>query len=174
MRWIKYSTRSYQTWINQDAITAVEDRPANLSAGTDETLHVYTTDACHMLTGEERERAMAQLGMVNRNKPAEKLDDLPVQPEEFVERWNKFVAIVKERTGKSIPTVQKLSVDRRKKLVKRLQEPGWYDAFKESLRFIPVRNDQSFTWQPSFSWLINNASNVFKLSEGTYGPGRTD
>ena len=110
------------------------------------------------------ELASAEADAPKPKKKKKKPETLPMEIEPFVDRWN---VRAKE---KGLAVVLKLSPARRAKLRKRLLEKGWFDAFCIAMaQHLPVWNEPPrFTWQPDFDWIVNNAENVFKLTEGKY------
>lgn len=73
---------------------------------------------------------------------------------------------------KSLPTVQKLTESRKKKLLARWKEmpyiEQWKQLFKEIGRSPFLNGDNAREWKASFDWLIENDRNYQKVLEGQY------
>ena len=81
-----------------------------------------------------------------------------ITPDEFVERWNRKAA------SKGLPSIQKLTDDRRRKLKTRLANRDWFETFVSAFQKLPLAGD----WQPDFDWFIANGTNALKVAEGKY------
>ena len=99
----------------------------------------------------------------NVTKPKSFVDlqstDGETRPDQVVDFWNSEAT---PPTSK----IQKLTTDRRRKLQARLADPDW--PWQEAIQRLPIPNDDRFTWQPDFDWLIANATNAVKIVEGKY------
>lgn len=88
--------------------------------------------------------------------------DLRAQEKEILDFWN---------NSEAEPKVRKLSPDRLKKLRARLKDCDW--PWREAIERLPIPNDERFTWQPDFDWLIANDKNAYALAEGKYSQKST-
>lgn len=75
---------------------------------------------------------------------------------EVVEAWNATAGI---------PSVRKLTKDRRAKLRTRLKDPEW--PWRECLAKLPLPGKPG-QWQPNFDWFVENETNVHKVLDGKY------
>lgn len=73
------------------------------------------------------------------------------------------------RASKATSKPQKLTAERRRKLVTRLKASDW--PWKAAIDKLPIPNTENFKWQPDFDWLIENGTNAVKLVEGKYDQG---
>ena len=87
----------------------------------------------------------------------------PNSPQEFFDRWNTFA-----ESRELVAVAEALTDERRKKIKTRLNSKVWYPLFRRALAKLPIPNDEKFTWQPDFDWLIANDTNVAKVVEGRY------
>jgi len=97
-------------------------------------------------------------------------DDEPVKPDpleagtnpnDVVSEWN-----ARAKQSPTLKEVRSLTDGRRKKLVTRLSDPSW--PWREAIAKLPLPNRRGSGWQPSFDWLIENATNAVKVVEGVY------
>lgn len=79
-----------------------------------------------------------------------------------ITRWNKVASV---RPG--IAAVRIATEKRRKKWNASVKKPGFLEAWRAALLKLPVANTQTFTWQPTFDWMLS-LDNVTKLVEGNY------
>lgn len=83
----------------------------------------------------------------------------PMEPKEFLERWNKFA------DSKGLRTCRKLTEDRRAKLRIRLHQEGWLDEFRAAIKKLPLPGDG---WQPDLDYLIRNEKNADDIAGGKF------
>lgn len=83
-----------------------------------------------------------------------------VSCDEFVDRWNNFVA-----KRPKLKAVRKATGKRREKIKARLKDPGWFDDFREGILSLPLPGDG---WQPDLDWLVRNDHNIYLLLEGAF------
>ena len=95
-----------------------------------------------------------------------------LKPDDFIQLW----ASTSRHHG--IAAVRKWTPDRRAKLRTRLAQNGWWGAFQEAAKKLPLPGDG---WQPDADWFLANDQNVYKILEGKYdwratksGGGRPD
>lgn len=87
-----------------------------------------------------------------------------LKPEHVVEAWNATA----DRLG--LPTVRKLTPERRRKLQTRIKQ-NTIDEFTEAIGAIErspfLRGDNGRNWKADFDWMLE-PKNFTKLTEGTY------
>lgn len=97
---------------------------------------------------------------------SEPLQKSETKPADVVDAWN---------ASKAPTRVKRLTTDRMRKLQTRLNNPDW--PWREAIERLPIPNDDRFTWQPDFDWLIKNETNAVAICEGKFdrdGPSQSD
>ncbi len=97
--------------------------------------------------------------------PEASCEAMPVlKPEHVVEAWNDMA----EPLG--LPTVRKLTPERRKRLATRIRS-NTIDEFTEAIAAVPrspfLRGENNRGWKADFDWMLE-PKNFTKLTEGTY------
>lgn len=95
------------------------------------------------------------------------VESLPLQIEQAVQLWNEKAV----ETG-ALPSVKRITQARRTKWKRLCQRAGYYNSWREALGRLPVVNNATFRWQPTFDWTLNE-TNITKLAEGNYGRSDT-
>jgi hypothetical protein len=88
------------------------------------------------------------------------LGESRISIEDFFSRWNDFA----NRTPKLKPA-RMLTKKRIDKLKVRINEDGWFEAFKSACLTLPLGGDG---WQPDIDWFIRNDTNAVSMAEGAY------
>jgi hypothetical protein len=99
-----------------------------------------------------------------KHRKENSLDPEPsVTPDEFFTRYQEMA----KRKGLAVPL--DLTDSRRKKLVARLKDASWFDAFVNGTKKLPLGGN----WQPDIDWFLANAENARKVAEGKYDNWKT-
>lgn len=142
------------------------DRKRNASDVTCDVTESATNRATGCATSDvekRREELEKNREEQEKNPPKSPKGENAITPEDFMSRWNLFA-----KKKPKIKGIRTLTKDRRKKIIARLSEDGWFESFKVAITFLPLGETPGSTWQPNLDWLIRNETNACRLAEGEF------
>ena len=143
---------------NEDAKAKNAARQRKYREKSNALRNVTVTSQCRAREEKEKEKSITiSEALSEPERETSSTLDLRALEKEILDFWN---------NSEAQPKVRKLSPDRLKKLRTRLKDCDW--PWREAIDKLPIYNDERFTWQPDFDWLIACDKNAYSLAEGKF------